>query len=296
MTLKVWLINLKSKRCPILTENTIQMIKISKIINDCRDIKTLIFKNPNALKPKPGQFAMIWVPGVDEIPMSISACDDDANWAITVKDIGDCTHALHGLTINDYIGVRGPLGNYFEIPIDRNRNIIIVGGGIGMAPLRFFMNELYNLDYQFKVIQGAKEGNDLIYIDEFSHYNPKSTELHFCTDDGSYGEEGSTIDIFEKLINDYMPKELNNTTVYSCGPEIMLYKLFQICVSHDIKFYVSLERIMRCGCGLCGLCALDPLGLLVCADGPIFSSSELMKLEDFGKHIRDFSGRKIPSN
>jgi len=190
-----------------LTENTIQTIKISRIINDCKDVKTLIFKNNIALKPKPGQFAMIWVPGVDEIPMSISACDDDANWAITVKDIGECTHALHELMINNYIGVRGPLGNYFKIPNDRNKNIILVGGGIGMAPLRFFANELYKLDYHFKIIQCAKESSDLLYIDEISQYNPKSTETHFCTDDGSYGEEGTAIDIFEKLINDYTPKE-----------------------------------------------------------------------------------------
>ena len=293
MILRGYLINSKCKRCPILTENTIQTIKISKIVNECEDIKTLIFKNTNAIKPKPGQFAMIWVPGVDEIPMSISACDDDANWAITVKDVGDCTHALHSLGTNNYIGVRGPLGKYFEIPSDRNKKIFLVGGGIGMAPLRFFASELHKLDYRFRVIQGAKESSDLLYIDEFSHYNPKSAEIHYCTDDGSYGVEGSTIDIFEKVINDYTPKELKNITVYSCGPEIMLFKLFQICMSHSIKFYASLERIMRCGCGLCGLCALDPLGLLVCTDGPIFSSKELMELKDFGKYTRDFTGRKI---
>jgi dihydroorotate dehydrogenase electron transfer subunit len=73
----------------------------------------------------------------------------------------------------------------------------------------------------------------------------------------------------------------------------MLYKLFQICVKHDIEFFASLERIMRCGCGLCGLCALDPLGLLVCKDGPIFSSIQLVKIEDFGKYTRDFTGKKI---
>ena len=84
-----------------MTENTIQTVKINRIINDCKDVKTFVFHNPIKPMPKPGQFVMIWVPGVDEIPMSISACDETRNWAITVKNIGDCTQALHNLKIND---------------------------------------------------------------------------------------------------------------------------------------------------------------------------------------------------
>ena len=73
----------------------------------------------------------------------------------------------------------------------------------------------------------------------------------------------------------------------------MKYKIFQICQEYDIEFYASLERIMRCGCGLCGLCALDPLGLLVCKDGPIFDKDSLKQIEDFGKYKRDFTGKKV---
>jgi len=276
-----------------LNKNTIQTIKLSRIINDCKDVKTFIFKNTTPTKPKPGQFVMIWVPGIDEVPMSISAFDERDNLAITVKDVGECTHALHGLKINDYIGVRGPLGNYFEIPADTNKNIFLIGGGIGMAPLRFLADQLSNSDYNFKIIQGAKVNSDLLYMDEFNNYNRENSEFHFCTDDGSFGEEGLVTDIFEKLINDYTPKEFRNTIVYTCGPEIMMYKLFKKCKKHKIEFYASLERIMRCGCGLCGLCALDPLGLLVCMNGPIFSADDLRKIEDFGKYKRDFTGKKI---
>ena len=70
--------------------------------------------------------------------------------------------------------------------------------------------------------------------------------------------------------------------------------LLRVCEKHNIEYYASLERIMRCGCGLCGLCAIDPLGLLVCKDGPVFSLEILRKIKDFGKHKRDFSGKKIP--
>ncbi len=276
-----------------MTENTIQTVKISRIINDCEAVKTIIFKKIGP-KPIPGQFVMIWVPGVDEVPMSISACDEAGNWAITVKNVGECTQALHDLMVNDYIGVRGPLGNHFIIPSDKNKIIFLVGGGIGMAPLRFLANQLKKSGYTFKTIQGAKVESDLLYMDEFYEYDQEDLEFHVCTNDGSHGEEGLATETFEKLIKSYSQDDLKNTVVYSCGPEIMLYKLFQICKKKKIEFYASLERIMRCGSGLCGLCTLDPLGLLVCKDGPIFSSEELKKIEDFGKFQRDFSGKKIP--
>ncbi|MBY8991276.1 MAG: dihydroorotate dehydrogenase electron transfer subunit [Candidatus Lokiarchaeota archaeon] len=276
-----------------MSENTIKTIKISRIINECKNVKTIIFHNSTELRPNPGQFVMVWVPGVDEIPMSISACDEVNDWAITVKNVGDCTQALHDLKINDLIGVRGPLGNSFDKPVNKNKNIFLIGGGIGMAPLRFLAYELNKSNQDFKIIQGAKVESDLLFMDELYEYDRRNSEFHFCTDDGNYGEKGVTTDIFQKLIKEYTLEQLKNTIVYSCGPEIMLFKLFQICVKHDIEFYASLERIMRCGCGICGLCALDPLGLLVCKDGPIFNSKQLEKIEDFGKFKRDFTGKKM---
>ncbi len=276
-----------------MTENTIHMVKINRIINECKDVKTFMFHNSKKTKPKPGQFVMVWVPGVDEIPMSISAYDDANNWAITIKKVGDCTEALHNLKINDFLGVRGPLGNSFNKPVNKNMNIFLIGGGIGMAPLRFLAYDLNISGYEFTIIQGAKVESNLIFMDELYEHDHKNSEFHVCTDDGSYGEQGVTTDIFEKLIKDYTSEQLRNTVVYSCGPETMLFKLFQICRKHNIEFYASLERIMRCGCGICGLCALDPLGLLVCKDGPVFDSKQLNKIEDFGKFKRDFTGKKI---
>jgi dihydroorotate dehydrogenase electron transfer subunit len=281
-----------------LTENTIRTVKIKRIINECDGVKTIIFNmkknNPNRyIHPKPGQFAMIWVPGVDEVPMSISGYGDNGNWAITVKNVGECTNALHNLRLGDYIGVRGPLGTHFKLPDDISKQIFLIGGGIGMAALKALSSELINRRFKFTVIEGAKIESDLIYMDEFQIYNKDVSQFHYCTDDGSYGEKGFASDIFENIIKDYTENENSNLIVYACGPELMLYKLFQICEKHDIEFYASLERIMRCGCGICGLCAMDPLGLLVCKDGPVFDLLTLSKIEDFGKHKRDFSGKKI---
>jgi dihydroorotate dehydrogenase electron transfer subunit len=278
-----------------LTENTIKTVKIQKIFDECKDVKTLYFnvKNSNNqtyITPKAGQFAMIWVPGIDEIPMSISECDNDGNWAITVKNVGECTEALCNLSIGDYIGVRGPLGNFFKLPTNNSKKIFLIGGGIGMAPLKFFSSKLTENNIQHIIIEGAKVQDELMFKEAFLRLK---TEVHYCTDDGSYGIKGVSSEIFTELLGSFEKQDLSNLIVYSCGPELMLYEIFKICNERNIEFYASLERIMRCGCGLCGLCSLDPLGLLVCKDGPIFDIKTLNQIQDFGKYQRDFTGKKI---
>ena len=118
-----------------MNENRIQIVKITRVINECEGVRTIFFKVENPLIPKPGQFVMIWVPGVDEIPMSIAGCDEMGNWSITVKEIGECTKALNELKEGDYIGVRGPLGKHFEIPQETHKHVFLVGGGIGMVAI-----------------------------------------------------------------------------------------------------------------------------------------------------------------
>jgi dihydroorotate dehydrogenase electron transfer subunit len=282
-----------------LTENIIRTVKIQRIINECDGVKTLFFNmregnEENYFRPKPGQFVMVWVPGVDEVPMSISGYDEIGNWSITIKNVGECTKAIHDLTLENFIGVRGPLGNSFPHPNDKSKKVFLIGGGIGMAALKSISAELVIKNFKFTVIEGARVGNDLIYMDEFQVHDKESAEFHFCTDDGSYGKEGFASDVFKDLIKDFNQTELSSLIVYACGPELMLYALLQICIKNKIEYYASLERIMRCGCGLCGLCALDPVGLLVCKDGPVFNSEELKKIEDFGKFRRDFAGKKLP--
>jgi dihydroorotate dehydrogenase electron transfer subunit len=281
-----------------LTENIIQTVKIKRIINECDGVKTVTFnvrenRSRNYVHPEPGQFVMVWVPGVDEIPMSISGYDDQGNWAITIRDVGECTKALNKLKLGDYIGIRGPLGNHFTIPKDINKDIYLIGGGIGTAALKSLTNELMMMKRKFTLIEGAKESKELMYMDEFQLNFKEMAELHYCTDNGSYGKEGFTTDVFKDLLKGIKDNDYSNIVVYSCGPEAMLYELFQICEKYKIEYFASLERIMRCGCGLCGLCTLDPLGLLVCKDGPIFERKVLGKIKDFGKFKRDFTGKKF---
>ena len=106
-----------------MTKNTIETVKIEAIIEECEGVKTLIFKRKDSTTPKPGQFLMIWVPGVDEIPMSISYYKENGDWAITVKNVGECTNSINNLKVGDYIGVRGPVGSSFQVPQDKNKKV-----------------------------------------------------------------------------------------------------------------------------------------------------------------------------
>ncbi len=280
-----------------MTKNSVQTLKIDKIVEECDYVKTFSFnikkiKNSNQI-PQPGQFLMIWVPGVDEIPMSISNYNDNGATEITVKNIGECTNALHDLKVGDYIGIRGPFGTCFPIFQDKTKKIFIVGGGIGMSPLRFLSSEYQKLEMKVIIIEGAKSATQLMFQKELNEMQQSPSENIYCTDDGSFGAKAFATAEFETYIKNYTDKDLKKVVVYTCGPEIMMVKLLQICLERKIDMYASLERIMRCGCGLCGLCGLDPLGLLVCKDGPIFNSEALRNITDFGKYKRDFTGRKI---
>lgn len=280
----------------------IRIVQISNVEQESKDVKTLTF-NINSLidkysieyhKPAPGQFIMVWVPGVDEVPMSLSGYSDKGDWDITIKKVGECTEALFNLQKGDVIGIRGPFGIGFKIPIvfENNGLFIIVGGGIGMAPLKPLIYELTELKINLIVIDGAKSKEEVIFKDYLEKYLSENETFFISTDDGSYGYKGFTTDLFNTIVEKETKKRNKISHVFSCGPEKMMHELFRICEKLNISFQGSLERMMRCGFGMCGLCVLDPLGVRVCWEGPVFDSKILRTCTDFGKYTRDFSGKK----
>ncbi len=250
---------------------------------------------------KPGQFVMVWIPGIDEIPMSISHIGWENRMAISVAAVGEATEALHALKVGDQIGIRGPYGNWYE---PKNGTAIIVGGGIGMASVLPLIDQLvkeqknptrFQLD-QVICIEGAKTESELLFMNEIADIYADESAVEFCTDDGSCGFKGFTTEKLEILLQQEIEAQkardaTSPITVYSCGPEIMLKKVFDICEKYGVEVQVSLERMMRCGFGMCGLCALEPTGMLVCFDGPIFTNDILRQTTDFGTFHRDFSGK-----
>jgi len=255
--------------------NIPKITKILEVKNEAKDIKTITFNYPDGVDP--GQFFMIWIPGVDEIPMSVSYIDKDVK-GITFRKVGDATSALYKLKKEDRIGIRGPYGNGFEL---QGNHILFVGGGTGVATLTPAVEYVVKNKSSATVIIGAKTKNEL-----FFEYRLKKcgVTILISTDDGSKGFKGSATDLAQDIL-----KKENFDSVLTCGPEVMMKILLD---STTIPFQASLERYMKCAIGLCGQCCIGE-GLRVCIDGPIFDGKTLKNIQDFGIFRRDSAGRKV---
>ena len=193
---------------------------------------------------------------------------------LDVKKRGNGTEAIHNMKVGDYIGIKGPLGNGFTLP-DVMETAILVGGGIGISPLKFLMKVLQRNSIRCIIINAAKTKSQLI----INH--PISGEF-YCTDDGSYGAQGIATDLLEDIIIDHFDHGVMDIIVYTCGPEKMMYKVFQLCEMNGVVLQACIERMMHCGCGLCGSCTVET-GDLTCMQGPVFTSKKLREIESFGE-------------
>jgi len=229
---------------------------------------------------------MVWIPGVDEIPLSVSGVYSDGTVSITVTKVGEATEALHKLKIGDYIGVRGPFGNSFQIS---SGNVLLVGGGTGMAPLAFLAEKLVKKSKRIVFVIGAKKADELLFWDRVkSSLSRANSEIVVLTEDGSVGLRGMATDPLEKLFE----KEKFDM-VYTCGPEPMIREIFLSAERFEVSLQASLERIMRCGIGVCGSCMIGKYR--VCRDGPVFDSQQLREvIEEIGKYKRNFDGSIFP--
>lgn len=254
---------------PVITE-------ITKTTTEVKDVKTLYFKFKEDVKP--GQFFMLWIPGVDEIPMSVSDVSKSEK-SITFRKVGKATKALFNMKKGDKIGIRGPYGNGFDI---RGDNILIVGGGTGVGMLYPAIKEAISKKIRTTVVIGFKNKKEVFFEDKIKKLN---AELIVTTDDGSYCVPGFACDQAGKILQDK-----NFSTVLTCGPEKMMKKLLKS--SKNTYFQASLERFMKCSVGICGQCCIGN-GLRVCKDGPVFDGKKLSEIKDFGSFKRDASGKKI---
>lgn len=247
-------------------------MEISDVVQEGKGQKSFFFKQ--ALDCKPGQFVMVWLPGVDEKPMAISYYKKK-EFAFTSQAVGKFTDALDKLRKGDKLGIRGPYGNSFSI----KNNACVVAGGVGLSSVSTLIDSLKNPT----IIYGARGKEHLIYLKRYKNKNRIIT-----TDDGSYGKKGFTTDVLKELLQD---KKNKIKIVYTCGPEVMMKKVFDICNEYKIECEASLERIMKCGYGICGACMCSDK--IVCMDGPVFNLAQLKKMPDFGNFARLKTGRKV---
>jgi len=251
-----------------MAEGTPVTVTITIIRKETANIRTFFFDHEIVFSP--GQFVMVWVPGVDEIPMALSTPN-----SITVQNVGDATGALFGMKPGDKLGIRGPFGNGFS----KGEKVLAIAGGVGAAPLL----PLAKSDCVMTMLLGARTESELLFVDTLD----ECTDVLIATDDGTQGHHGFVTALMDDL----------NLSIYDriavCGPEVMmrsvLAKVTEKGLEHKTEF--ALHRYMKCGVGVCGSCCIDPSGLRVCRDGPVFTGDVLQKSE-FGHYMRDAAGRK----
>jgi dihydroorotate dehydrogenase electron transfer subunit len=249
-------------------------------------VKTFTFKDRHCAKAKPGQFLMLWIPGNDEIPLSILYAEKDWTTLVAVKKVGEATQALHNMGAGEIIGVRGPFGNSFSL---KRGKLLMVGGGTGVAPLSFLAKRLESVAERLVIVLGARTKDELLFVDEMERtLDKQGVRLVTTTEDGSCGITGLCTKPLERLLS---KEEFD--MIYACGPEPMMRKVFDLAEKHGIRFEASLERLMRCAMGLCGSCVIGRYR--VCRDGPVFTKEQLAEVkEEFGVSKRDFDGKRIP--
>ncbi len=240
-------------------------------------IKTV--RMEGALDARPGQFIMVWVPGVDEMPMSISQMGE--HFGITYKIIGDGTRRLAGMASGEKLGIRGPYGRGYTLDGGR---ILAVAGGTGMACLAPLVEQALASGSKVEVVLGARTERELLME---ARCQKAGATVHVTTDDGSKGAKGFATDKAAMLM-----ETGGFDQVFACGPEQMIVGVLRSSMKSGVPMQASLERYMKCGIGICDSCALD--GKHVCTDGPVFSGEELTLLAELGRSKLAPSGSRIP--
>lgn len=265
--------------------NRPRITSVQKILNETSFTRTLFFNDVKCSKFIPGQFAMIWFPGIGEVPMSISFADDNGLCGITIKSHGPTSNALYEAKKGDIIGIRGPYGNGFTLI---SGSILVVGGGTGLSPLLPLTYKLMEKKSKITFLLAGVNKFDIPFLKKAEQIlSDSENKIIISTDDGSEGFKGVAPDYVDILL-----QENEYDMIYTCGPEIMMKKIFLSAEKNLIPFQASLERYMKCGFGLCGSCSLG--NYLVCKDGPVFTSEQLREVpNDFGISRRDHTGQKM---
>ncbi|WP_340681410.1 FAD/NAD(P)-binding protein [Amycolatopsis coloradensis] len=218
---------------------------------------------------RPGQFAMLYAHGIGEIPISVSAIPGDGTLVHTIRAVGPVSRALHDAEPGTVLGVRGPFGTAWRL--DDDEGLLLVAGGIGLAPLRPVLRQALACRSSRRVIliAGARTPADLLYREELRRLSDMDgPEVVLTVDRGEVGWNGRVGFVTEPLATH--PIDPAHTTALLCGPEPMMRFCARALLGRGVpaeRIEVSLERNMQCGNGLCGHCQLGPL--LVCRDGPV---------------------------
>ena len=246
---------------------------------------TLSLGNGDGLNHRPCQFVMVSMPGIGEAPISISSSPLNQGNSIDlcVRSAGNLTKKMHQLSENDQVGIRGPYGNGFPLEKITGKDVVIVAGGLGIAPLRSLIQYVLHKREEYGrliILYGAKSPQDILFKEEISEWEKNdSVELHITVDlaDSTWHNHVGVITNLFKLIK----VDPFKTVAAIIGPPVMYRFVIMEFLAKGVfesNIFLSLERRMRCGLGKCGHCQMN--GVFVCQEGPVFSYKDAKKLKE----------------
>ncbi|MEZ6057613.1 MAG: FAD/NAD(P)-binding protein [Planctomycetaceae bacterium] len=258
---------------------TTRTVRIARIVPEVEGVATydLVFDDDairKAYRFAPGQFNMLYLPGAGESAISIS--EDPANReciAHTIRVAGNVTRTLAGLKVGSTLGLRGPFGSCWPLDECVGRDVVLVCGGIGLAPLRPVIYSLLHHREKFQrltLCYGARSADTLLYVREFEEWSSKGLTIH-TTVDRATPEWNGHVGVVTQLLERSDRFDPANTVLFCCGPEVMMRFTLMAGRRRGLtpeQMWVSTERNMQCAVGLCGHCQLGPDFL--CKDGPVF--------------------------
>jgi len=265
-----------------------EIIEVIQETSSDIDIKTFKIKllDERQMNFMPGQFVELSIPGVGEAPFGFASSPLEKNFfELSIKKVGLVTEAVHNLKPGATVWIRGPFGNSFPIEKMQGSNILLIAGGLGLAPLRPLI--LYMLDESnrdkygnIQMLLAARSTADFIYMRDFDQWKKvKNTEITLTIDKAEEGWSGRVG--FPHIIVSDMDFDVNNTYAVLCGPPIMIKlvsaKLVELGIPEN-KIFTTLEMRMTCGVGMCGKCNIGHQ--YVCIDGPVFSMEQLSQMPD----------------
>ncbi len=265
--------------CPPANPWLAQPVTIDCIILETPGVATyeLVFSNKDVAEGYqflPGQFNMLYLPGVGEIAISVSGNPvDSKRLPHTIRVAGNVTQTLARMKEGAGFGLRGPFGSSWPMPACEGKDVVLVGGGIGLAPLRPVIYELLNNKDRYgklTLLYGSRTPEGILYSQEYENWRAGGLDVELTVDrttDGWGGHVGVVTLLLDRM---KLPRP-EETVLFTCGPEVMMWYTIQSAKARGIpqeNLYVSLERNMNCAIGLCGHCQFGPE--FICKDGPVF--------------------------
>jgi NAD(P)H-flavin reductase len=273
-----------SRRPPIITHENLPMVPtMARLVDRVQETSNTFTCRLEFVEPDdaarfrffPGQFNMVYLFGVGEAAISISSDPDDLpSIQHTIRHVGSVTFAVSRLEVGDVLGIRGPFGSNWPLDACRGRDVLLVAGGIGIAPLRPAIYQILKHREQYGrliLLYGVRSPKDMIYREEVEAWSKRRDFQVMCTVDYPDPQWIGPVGVVTSLMR-RVRLDSARTSVLVCGPRVMNREAAHSFLSHHVPeehIFVSLERNMRCGIGQCGHCQYGPK--FVCKDGPVFS-------------------------